>query len=54
MEVGASTLGDVARVNLTLGCGMVMPPLEMWGTPLECCEAAVAAEQEEQRACGWG
>ncbi len=22
MEVGASTLEDVARVNLTLGCGM--------------------------------
>ena len=22
MEVGASTLGDVVRVNLTLGCGM--------------------------------
>ncbi len=21
MEVGASTLGDAARVNLTLGCG---------------------------------
>jgi hypothetical protein len=25
----------------------VMPPLEMWGAPLERCEAAVAAEQEE-------
>ncbi len=23
MEVGASTLGDAARVNLTLGCAMV-------------------------------
>ncbi len=30
-----------------------MPPLE-WGAPLESCEAAVAAEQEEGRACGWG
>ncbi len=31
-----------------------MPPLEMWSAPLEHCEAAVAAEQEEWRACGWG
>jgi hypothetical protein len=31
-----------------------MPPLEMWGTLLECRQAAVAAEQEEKRACGWG
>ncbi len=47
MEVEASTLGDAARVNLTLVAGWVMPPLEMWGAPLEHCEAAVAAEQEK-------
>jgi hypothetical protein len=47
MEVEASTLGDAARVILTLGRGMGDAPLEMWGAPLECHEAAVAAEQEE-------
>jgi hypothetical protein len=30
-----------------LAAQWVMPPLEMWGTPLERREAAVAGEQEE-------
>ncbi len=47
MAVGASTLGDGARVNLTLGCAMGEATLGDVGAPLECCEADVAAEQEE-------
>ncbi len=46
--IGFSTLGDVARVNLIYWvAGWVMPPLEMWGAPLECREVAVAAELDE-------
>jgi hypothetical protein len=47
IEVGASTLGDAARVNLTLGCGMGDATLGDVGRTLGVCEAAVAAEQEE-------
>ncbi len=34
-------------MNLALGCEMGDATLEIWGAPLEHCEAAVAAEQEE-------
>jgi hypothetical protein len=44
MEVGASTLGDAARVNFTFSCTLGDA---MWGAPLECREVAVAADQEE-------
>jgi hypothetical protein len=49
MEFRFSTLGDAARVNLTLGCGMGDATLGYvgWGAPLECHEVAVAAELEE-------
>ncbi len=48
MEVGASTLGDAARVTLTLGCAMGDATLgDVGRTLLEHREAAVAGEQEE-------
>ena len=47
MEVGASTLGDAARVNLTLGCVMGDANLGDRGSPLEHHEADVVAEQEK-------
>jgi hypothetical protein len=34
MKMGASTLGDAAKVNLTLGCGMVDATLEDVGHTL--------------------
>jgi hypothetical protein len=54
MEVGVSTLGDAARVNLTLGCRMGDATLGDVERTLGVFEAAVAAELEEWRACGWG
>ncbi len=35
IEVDASTLGVVVRVNLTFGCAMGDASLEMWGIPFE-------------------
>jgi hypothetical protein len=47
MEVGYSTLGDAARVNLTFGCGMGDATLGDMGRNCECCEVALAAVLEE-------
>jgi hypothetical protein len=45
MEVGASTLGDAARVNSTVGC--TIGDATHGDVGGKCCEAAVAGEQEE-------